>query len=142
MKPKLLLRIAALVILLHAAGHTLGIYTWKKPSGPVPPELVKQMTEQKFLFMGTTGSMAAFYDGMGYASTASLLLVVFLLIIVSGVAQLNSSLVIKILWPLSLFLVFLGIDELIYFFPMAAVFSFLGAVLIFFSISILTRKPD
>jgi len=140
MKPKLLLRIAALILFLHAIGHTMGIYTWKKPAGPVPPELVKQMTEQKFLFMGTMGSMASFYDGMGYASTASLLLLVCLLLILAGTAEKNSSLTIKILWPISLFLLFLGTDELIYFFPMAAVFSFLGAVLVFFVISILARK--
>jgi hypothetical protein len=65
MNPKLLLRIAAIIMFLHAMGHTIGIYTWKKETSHVSRELVTQMTGQKFSFMGATATMGAFYDGLG-----------------------------------------------------------------------------
>lgn len=129
MKPKLLLRIAAVIMLLHALGHTAGVYTWKKPQSHVPPELVKQMVEQKFQFMSTDSSMAGFYDGFGYASTIALLLVVFLLWVISGLTEKNQSISIKILLPVFFFLVLLGLDELIFFFPFATAFTAVSAVL-------------
>src|SRR5450432_1148115 len=118
MNPKLLLRIAAIIILLHAFGHTMGIFTWKQTTGPVPQDLIKQMTEQKFSFMGTTASMGAFYEGMGYASTIAMLMVVFILWIVAASADKYPSFSVKILLPVSMFLFLLGLDELVYFFPM------------------------
>jgi len=38
MKPKLLLRIASIIMLLHDAGHTYGHLTWKQTPDAVPRE--------------------------------------------------------------------------------------------------------
>ena len=99
MKPKLLLRIAAAIIFLHALAHTMGVYTWKNTNSHVPQDLIKQMTEQKFAFMGTTATMAAFYDGFGYASTIAMLLIVAILWILGSAPKKNAALSAKILWP-------------------------------------------
>lgn len=139
MKPKLLLRIAAVIMLLHAFGHTVGIYTWKDDTGPIPQDLIKQMIEQKFVFMGATGSMGAYYEGLGYASTIAMLMVVFILWIIGGNAEAAASLSAKILLPVSLFLLLLGVIELIYFFPFAAMFSLVSALLSFYSLFKLSK---
>ena len=142
MKPKLLLRIAAAIIFLHALAHTMGVYTWKNTNSHVPQDLIKQMTEQKFAFMGTTATMAAFYDGFGYASTIAMLLIVAILWILGSAPKKNAALSVKILWPAAAFLFLLGIDEIIYFFPMAAIFSFLAFLLTAFSIFKLSRSKS
>ncbi len=142
MKSKLLLRIAAAIIFLHAVGHTTGVYTWKNANSHVPQDLIKQMTEQKFAFMGANATMATFYDGFGYAATIAMLLIAALLWIIGGIAEKNAALSAKVLWPVAAFLFLLGIDEIIYFFPMAAVFSFLAFLLTVFSIFKLSRSKS
>jgi hypothetical protein len=92
------------------------------------------MVEQKFSFMGAAGSMGAYYEGLGYASTIAMLMVVVILWIVGGSAEKYASFSVKILLPVLLFLLLLGVDELIYFFPMAAIFSFVAALLTLYSI--------
>jgi len=129
MKPKVLLRIAAVVMFLHVVGHTIGAATWKQTNEPAKQEVIKRMVEQKFPFMGTVRSMAEYYDGYGYSSTIALLLAVTLLWILSGLAERNAVVAAKILLPVSLFLFLLGIDEIIFFFPLAAGMSLLGALL-------------
>ena len=141
MKPKLLLRLASVIILLHALGHTMGVYTWKKPASHVPQELVKQMVDQRFQFMGADRSMAEFYDGFGYASTIALLLIVFLLWIISGLTEKNPGVSVKILLPVLIFLVLFGLDELIFFFPFATALTIVSALLTLLAI-ISLKKPS
>jgi len=140
MKPKLLLRIASVIIFLHAIGHTIGVYTWKDPKSLVPQQVIDQMTGQKFIFMGTNATMAAFYEGFGYASTIAMLLVVSILWITGTAVEKNASLSSKILWPVAAFLFLMGIVEIIYFFPMAVAFSFLAFLLTVVSIFKLNRS--
>jgi hypothetical protein len=130
---------AAIIMLLHAVGHTMGVLSWKKPEGHVPPELVKQMVDQRFEFMKADSSIAEFYDGFGYASTIALLLVFFLWV-TAGITGTNAGIAKKILVPVLFFLVFLAIDELIFFFPFAASFTIISAVLVLISIFLL-KKP-
>ncbi len=129
MKPKLLLRIASVVMFVHVVGHTIGAATWKQATEPAKQEVIRQMVDQRFPFMGMVRSMADYYDGYGYASTISLLLIVALLWILSDLADRNAVIAAKILLPVSLFLLFLGIDEILFFFPFAAALSLLGALL-------------
>ena len=129
MKPKLLLRIAAIVMFLHDVGHTLGQLTWKETPDPAKLAVIKQMTENKFLFMGKMRSMGEYFDGFGYASTLGLFLLAAILWIASGATEQNKGIVKKILVIVSLVLLAWGIVELIFFFPFAAAFSLLAFLL-------------
>src|SRR5260221_12106082 len=102
MKPKILLRIASIIMFLHDIGHTFGHLTWKQSPDPAKQEVIKQMTDNKFPFMGAVRSMSDYYDGYGCALTLALLLIAALA------------------W---------GIDELIFFLPCAAAFSLLSFLL-------------
>jgi heme A synthase len=90
--------------------------------------------------MGTVRSMADYYDRYGCASTISLLLIVALLWILSDLAERNARISARILLPVSLFLLFLGIDEGFFFFPLAAALSLLGALLSSFSFLTLSKQ--
>lgn len=144
MKPKLLLRAASIVMLLHDAGHTLGALTWKQATDPAKIEVIKQMTDNKFPFMGANRSMGEFYDGYGFACTLALLLIAIILWLVSNVTEGNKDFCKKITLTVSIILLAWGIDELIFFFPFAAAFSLIASVLGFYSIVLLNKQkmPD
>jgi len=129
MNPKVLLRIAAILMFLHAVGHTIGASTWKKTPDPAKQAVINSMTSQKFPFMGTNRSMAEYYDGYGYACTLALLLITAVLWITSNVAPHSVALVKNILFVMSFILLAWGINELIFFFPFAAAFSLLSFLL-------------
>jgi hypothetical protein len=140
MKPKLLLRIAAVLILFHALGHTYGHLTWKLSPELTKQEVIKQMTENKFPFMGTVRSMTEYYDGFGFIVTVALLMIAVLLWVASNVTAQSVDLARKFVLTLSLALMAFGVLEVIYFFPFAAAFSFIASVLGFYSIVLLTKQ--
>ena len=129
MKPKLLLRIASLLMLFHAMGHTMGVYGWKDPVNPQHEAVIQGMVNDSYLFMGKLGGMGKFYEGFGYACTIAMLLIVAILWLASDVTEATASLVRKILIVMTVILLAWGIDEMIFFFPFAASFTFLSALL-------------
>ena len=126
MKPKLLLRIASVLMLLHAAGHTMGSLTWKDNPDPAVAKVVEGMISQHFVFMGREASIAMFYSGYGVTIIFVLLLITALLWIV-GDHAINQPLTKKLCMVLSIFLLLMGVTEWVYFFPLASIFSLLAA---------------
>lgn len=114
------LRLASILMLLHAIGHTVGALTWKKAPNPTIQGVVNAMESNHFPFMGSSISLGAFFDGYGLIMIGVLLLLTILLWLLPDR---------KITLSLSLFLLFMGIIEVIYFFPFAAAFSIVAAVL-------------
>jgi hypothetical protein len=129
MKPKILLRIAAILIFIHSVLHTFGFSTWKEAPDAVYKATVDGMTEHKFLFMGAIRSLGEFYDGFGYASSIALFLIAIVLWFVSGETSRSANLAKKIIYAVGIALVAWGIDELIYFFPFAAAITLTAAIL-------------
>jgi hypothetical protein len=127
--PKILLRIASALMLIHVLGHTVGFSGWKKPTDPVQQEVIRQMTGPKFPFMGVTRSMGEYYDGFGYGCTVGMLLFILVLWFVSGELYAAPGLAKKLLLSVALCLLAWGIDELIFFFPFAACLTLLAFVL-------------
>ena len=128
---KLLLRIAAIIMLLHAVGHTLGIVTWQMPNGKIPADLVQKMQDTHFLFQGKDATMAAFFSGHGYAGAILLVFIFAILWVLSGWTDKKS---IPILGLVSISILLLAVDEILYFFPMAVFFSIVAAALVFIAI--------
>jgi hypothetical protein len=77
MKATLLYRIAALVFVLFAAGHTLGFLKFKAPT-PEGRAVREAMSNVHFLFGKSVRSFADFYVGFGLYVTAYLLFSAFL----------------------------------------------------------------
>jgi len=134
MLPKLLLRIAAVLILFHAVAHTFGHSRWKKAPGTEKQQVITAMTSHSFPFMGANRSMGDFFEGYGYACTLALLLIAWLLWVI---ATETGALAKKIVAAISICLLFWSAAEFIYFFPFAAIITLLAALLslsAFFSI--------
>jgi hypothetical protein len=127
--PKILLRIAAALMLIHFLGHTMGHSGWKKSTDPVQGEVIRQMTGPKFPFMGVTRSMGEYFDGYGYACSVGMLLFVLVLWFLSGELTNAAGLAKKLMLSAALCLLACGIDELIFFFPFAACTTMLAFVL-------------
>lgn len=131
MAPKLLLRMSSVIMVLHAVGHTIGIATWASEKSQVPKVVIEAMKGNDFVFQGVPANMARFYEGMGYAATIALLFLASVLWVASNVDLKNRRVAALFLWPSIGFMVLLGLDEIIYFFPMAAAFSLVSAGLTF-----------
>jgi hypothetical protein len=134
---RLLLRIASIIMLLHAVGHTLSIISWQKQNGKIPFGVVKIMQDIHFSFQGKDATMAAFFSGHGYAGTILLLLITSILWLLSDAKDKYST---KILCLAGFAIIFLAIDELLYFFPMAVAFSLIAAVLVFIAIRLIKKS--
>lgn len=140
MKPKLLLRIAAILMLIHGVLHTTGFRQWRQDPDPAKHEMIKLMTGQRFPFMGTSRNMGEYYDGFGYCGSIALFLIAVLLWIVSGELSSNPSLAKKVIVVLSFALLAWGIDEAIYFFPFAASLSLISSICGFVSLAGLAKQ--
>jgi len=127
MSGKLLLRIAAILMLLHTFGHTMGALTWKQAPTPELGQVIATMQNHHFSFMGRSVSIAGFYEGYGMSMIFVLLMVSILLWLLSGDG--GSKMGVSMMVVLSVFLLLLSVIEYIYFFAFAAAFSFLSAVL-------------
>lgn len=121
MRPKLLLRIAAALMLLHTFGHTMGALNWKKAPNVKVASVIKGMEDETFSFMGRQASLASFYSGYGLIMIFVLLLITILL------WQLSRNPVRNMIAVLGIFLVALALCEYIYFFPFAAIVSLIAA---------------
>jgi hypothetical protein len=129
MKPKLLLKIASSLLLLHLLGHLMGTFAWKKSTEPVKEEVVRQMTVNKFPFMGADRSMANSMDGFCWAVSIALLFFALVLWLIAEEKPFPSNLSKKILTTISICLFCWSIDEFIFFFPLAALMSLFAAIL-------------
>jgi hypothetical protein len=128
MTPKLLLRIAAILIFIHAAGHTLGFITWKDVDDPVQKGVIQQMTGHQFQFMWATHSLGDYYQGFGYACSIALVLIAVLLWMISANLSTGGNLAKKITVLISYALLLWGIDEFIFFFPFATALTLVAAI--------------
>jgi hypothetical protein len=127
--PKILIRIAAILMLVHLLGHTTGFSGWKKATDPAQQEVIKQMTGPRFSFMGAIHSMGDYYDGFGYGCSIGMLLFILVLWFVSGELGASPGLAKKMLLSVAVCLLAWGIDEIICFFPFAACTTLLAFVL-------------
>jgi hypothetical protein len=119
---KIALRIAAVLMLLHTLGHTIGALTWKKAPNSRIAAVINGMQTEHFDFMGRSVTLGSFFDGYGFTNIGVLLLLTVLLWLLS--TDPNRKFILLI----SLFLLFMGIVELIYFFPLAAAISLLAGI--------------
>src|ERR1700712_4079551 len=83
MNAKILLRIAAILMLLHTLGHTLGALTWKDAPNAAVKHVIDGMLNNRFDFFGKSVSIGDFYAGYGYSMIGVLLMVSILLWLLS-----------------------------------------------------------
>lgn len=118
MKAKLLLRIAAGMMLLHTVGHIFGTIEWENNPDPAVASVIKGMEDNQYDFMGRITTLASFYQGYCVVMIIVLLLLSVCLWLFSSTA--NAGLTRKLVMVFSVFLLAMAVLEHIYFFPLAA----------------------
>jgi hypothetical protein len=122
MKPKILLRIAAILMLLHAIGHSFGALGWTKAPNTQVATVITGMQQEHFDFMGRSATIGQFYTGYGVS-------MIFMLLFISAQLWLLSNQSAKPqLALMAIFLLILAVCEYRYFFPLAALLTFLAAL--------------
>lgn len=128
MKPSLLLRIAAFLLLIHLAGHTAGHLDWDEPKDPGMQDVVNSMKAHHADFMGASRSMADYFEGYSMMVFVVLSVNIVLLIMLSNFK--DQLLIRQLLWPLGSGWILTGIIEYAQFFPFAALISGLAGLCI------------
>ena len=113
MKTKIFLRMASVMMLLHALGHTMGVLTWKQAPNARVAGVIAGMLNEHFDFMSRSVSVGMFFEGYGISMIFVLLLLTVLL------WQLANAPVKNTLSVMAIFLLALAVTEYIYFFPLA-----------------------
>lgn len=124
MTAKLLIRISAVLIIVHLLGHTIGLLSWDDETGPLFG-VVKEMKSHSAKFMGATKSMADYYNGYSLIIFVFLVMSVFVLWILSNHISTSQRLVKQILYAVGIAYLFLGVIEFFNFFPFVAIISIL-----------------
>ncbi len=140
MKSKVLIRIAAFFVVSLLMGHTIGYIMWDKPEDNQMKTVVQSMKDISAPFMGTTKSMADYYNGNSLIIFGFHSLVIILLWISSTYINSQRSIIVKILVPIILLYLFLGVIDFLYFFPLPTILSFLTAMLILIAIFINSKE--
>lgn len=140
MKAKVLLRIAAALILIHFIGHSFGHLSWDAPEDPKMMEAVTAMKTHKAGFMGAVKSFADYYTGYSFMIFGLFGLSILVLWSASGFIDKHSDIARKVLLPFGIAYLYLGVVEYLYFFPFAAAISFFAGVLIMLAITVAKPK--
>ncbi len=121
-----LYRIASIVLVLFAAGHTLGFLKFRAPT-PEGLAVREAMAKVTFSVGGRTFSYERFYIGFGLFITASLLFSAFISWYLSVLARTNPEVIGSLGWAFFLLQVASLVLSWLFFFPITAVFSGLVA---------------
>ncbi|QHT67271.1 hypothetical protein GXP67_11800 [Rhodocytophaga rosea] len=129
MKAKVIVRIAALLILVHLLGHTMGHFTWDTPEDTKMKQVVEAMKTHKADFMGAAKSMADYYTGYSLMILGLFAMSILLLWFISGFINDQRQIANRLLYPIGIVYILFGIIEYLYFFPFAASMSFIAGIL-------------
>lgn len=121
MTTKLMLRIASMISLLFAIGHSLGgLQKW---SPTADNAVLKAMTDVHFRTMGVSRSYLDLYLGLGWTISVFMLLQTILLWQMASLAGTNAAQVRPMIVPFALAALATGILAAIFILPVPAVFS-------------------
>ena len=121
MTTTLLLRIASVISLLFALGHTLGGMKKWSPMGD--NDVLKAMTTVRFDVMGTSRSYLDFYMGFGWSLSVALLLQSVLLWQLAYLARADATRARPVIATFALATLASGIIAWLFILPVPALFS-------------------
>ena len=122
-----LYRIASLLLVLFAAGHTFGFLKFKPPT-PEGVAVHDAMKNVRFQVRGKTFSYDGFYTGFGLVISAQLLFSAFLAWYLGSLASSNPQTIGILGWAFCAFEIACLVLSWIYFFPITVLLSVLVVV--------------
>jgi len=122
MRPTALYRIAAVLLLLFACGHTAGFLSFK-PSSPEGLATLSAMNSVAFDFVGNSRTYGGFYVGFGLTVTAYLLFSAFVAWQLGRMASSQPGSVLPLAWALVAVQLVSLVLSVKYFFLVPVIFS-------------------
>lgn len=129
MNAKVLLRIAAVLLGVHLAGHTAGHLGWDKATTPEMATVIDGMKQLKEPFMGSLRSKADYFTGYSLIMFFVLAMSIALLWIAGNKVNDNKGVVAPLVYPVGIAYIGIGVVEFLHFFPFAACVSLLAGLL-------------
>jgi hypothetical protein len=129
MSPKLLIKLAAFSVLALLLGQSIGMVTWDNPADGGKRTVVQMMKTVSTPFMGSTKSLADYYNGNNWLIFGFHGLVVYILLVLApqiGSPQKRSVIVLASAIALVYFI--FSVVYFVYFFPLPIILSLLTSV--------------
>jgi hypothetical protein len=134
------LRALAAILLLFAAGHTLGTLSSTVRHGPAEATVLAAMRGARFPMMGFERSYWELYQGFALTVGLMLFLMAVLAWQVGGVSRRNGATALPMAWTLLVWCVGIAVLGWMYFFWAPIGFATLGAVVAAEAIVLLRRE--
>ncbi|ETZ20870.1 hypothetical protein [Pedobacter sp. V48] len=132
MNAKLLIRISVFLLFVHLIGHFIGHVYRDEAEGSLGG-VAKVIKSRKVVFMGVDRSLADYSNSYSWMLFGLYAMSMILLWQLSSYLKENRNLAKRLLFQIGITYLFFGTIELLYFFPFAAVVSFLVGLLILLS---------
>jgi hypothetical protein len=131
MSAKLILRIAAGLVLFFLAGHTYGHLTWKTAHPePGAQAMFKAMEDYKFTIGTQLRSEDEFFDGMSLNLSVALVAFLILIWMLSNIANEMPKACTMMLWPVLIAMAGFTYTGFVYFFYAPAITCLIVSILI------------
>ncbi|AOP35705.1 hypothetical protein A0128_18790 [Leptospira tipperaryensis] len=140
MKPKILIRIASILMLIFVLGHSIGHFTRYNTADIRAINTITAMQMTKIPMEGVDKTYDQFYSGMSLNLSVTLLFLATLLWLLSNLVESNPKTVLKLLIPIFFCVFCFSITGFLYFFPVPTLISCLGALSILASIFLLRKE--
>ena len=130
MRPKILLRIAALLVLLIDIGQAIGHFNGKALLNPVDKDIIGKTNQHQFSVHASLRKWGDFYEG--FSLDVSLVLIVFTVIfsMLSHIAKKHPKVCLHLLWPYLVCFAGFTLSSLCYLFIIPGIANLIICVLI------------
>jgi hypothetical protein len=140
MKPKILLRIAALLILFFAIGHTVSHFARKMTNDPIEKEVIRQMEQHKFNVNGSMRSRDELSEGLSFDVSLVLLVFTSIFSTLSGMCKKHPKICLNFLWPYLICFIGFTITGFLYFSIISGITSLVICLLIILTMVQLNKQ--
>lgn len=140
MKTKLLVRIAAGLLLFFALGHSIGHFTRHDVTDSKAQEVLKAMTDNKFNMFGQMRSYDENYTGMSLNLIITLIVLATMLCILSNYTTHQPHLTKNLLIPIIVCTVGFSLTGFFFFFPIPAFTCLTASALLILATIRLTKQ--
>lgn len=129
MRPKIFVRLAAFSVLALLLGQTIGMVTWDNPADGGKKTVVQLMKTVRTPFMGSTKSLADYYNGNNWLILGFHGLVIFILLTLAPqIGSPQKRMAIALASAIALVYLLLSVVYFVYFFPLPVILSLLTTV--------------
>ena len=140
MEPKVLLRIAALLILFLAIGQAIDHFTRKMTPDPVEKEVIRQMEQYKFNVNGSMRSWDDLYEGLSLDVSIVLLILTTIFSMLASVAKKHPKICFDFLWPYLICFIALTVTGFCFFFIVPGIAGLIICILIILAMVQLSKE--